>query len=150
MVGRPVKSLGWLGAEVGQVLLGLVEGVSEVAGGVAGVGQLCGCSGDGRTGVGVVVASDAVGVVLGVQPVAELVEQLRQAPGELDEFADEPVELRRPGEGVGAAGAVVQLADGLRGGIGEFDRSRVLFGIVHGRPPPVDVVVLAAGVWRCR
>ena len=148
MVGRPVKSLGWLGAEVGQVLLGLVEGVSEVAGGVAGVGQLCGCSGDGRTGVGVVVASDAVGVVLGVQPVAELVEQLRQAPGELDEFADEPVELRRPGEGVGAAGVVVQFADGLRGGVGEFDRAGVSLRIGH-RPPPVDVVVLA-GVWRCR
>ena len=142
MIGRPVKSRRWLGAEVGQVLLGPIEGVSEGAGGVAGVGQVRDRLGDGRTGVGVVVAPDTVGVVLVVQPVAELVEQLRQAPGELDEFADQPVELRRPGEGVVAAGAVVQFADGLRGRVGEFDRAGVSLRIGH-RPPPVDVVVLA-------
>lgn len=93
------------------MLLGAAERAGQVASGVAGVGHLDGYSGDGRAGVGVVVGSDAVGVVFVLEPTAELVEQLRQAPGELDEFADEPVELRWPGEGVVAAGAVVQFAD---------------------------------------
>jgi hypothetical protein len=57
------------------------------------------CAADGWAGVGVVVGPDAAGVVFGVQPALELVQQLRQTLDEEDEFGGEPVELGRPGEG---------------------------------------------------
>lgn len=75
------------------MLLGAVQRVGQFVGDVAGVGQLSGCPADGRAGVGLVVGPDTAGVVFGVQPAAELGEQLRQAPAEHDEFTDEPVEL---------------------------------------------------------
>lgn len=96
-----------------------------------------------------VVGADPVGVVFGVDPASELVEQLRQALDEQDEFADEPVKLGRPGEGVGPAGAVVQLADVLGGGLGEVYEAGRDVGIVHARPP-VTGAGPPAGVWRCR
>lgn len=137
---RPgAKSSRRLGAQVSEVLLCPAQRVGEVARGVAGVGHLRDCSGDGGAGVGVVVGPDAVGVVLGVEPVAELVEQLRRAVDEQDEFGDEPVKLGRPGEGVGAAGAVVQFSDGLGGSVGELDGAGSGFGIGHGRPPLAEI-----------
>jgi len=137
------------GAEVGQVLLCAGQRVGQFAGGAAGVGHVGGCSGDGRAGVGVVVGPDAVGVVFGVQPAAELVQQLRETVDEQDEFGDEPVELGRPGEGVGAAGAMVQFADGLGGRCDEFDGAGRGLGISHDRSPLADAWLLA-GWWRCR
>ena len=114
----------------------------------AGVGQVGGCSGDGRAGLGVVVGPDAVGVVFGV-PAAELGQQLRETVDEQDEFGDEPVELGGPGEGLRAAGAVVQFADGLGGRCGEFDDAGRGLGIAHDRSPLADAWLLA-GWWRCR
>jgi hypothetical protein len=111
---------GWFGrAEVGQALLRAGQDVRQFVRGVAGVGQVSGCIADGRAGVGAVVGSQAAGVVFGVQPLVELIEELREATGEEDEFGDEPVELGRPAEGACAAGAVVELADGLGGPVGQ-------------------------------
>lgn len=147
-MGRVKDGRRW-SAEVGQVLLCSAERVGKVPGRVGGVGELGGCPGDGRAGVGVVIGPEAVGVVFGVEPASELVEQLRECVGEQDEFADESIELCRPDERVGVAGAVVQLADGLGGRVGEFDCSGWGFGPGHGRPPVADAVLLA-GLWRCR
>ena len=131
------------------MLLCPVELAGEVARVVAGGGQVRGGVGDGRAGVGVVVGPDAVGVVFGVEPAAELVEQLREALDEQDDFTDKLVELGRPGEGVGAAGAVVQFTDGAGGGFGEFHCAGPDLRIGHGRSPP-DARWSLAGLRRCR
>ena len=59
---------------MGEVLVGVIEGVGEVVRAVAGSGQVRGGEGDefGRVGVG--VGSHGCGVVFVVQPGAELVE----------------------------------------------------------------------------
>lgn len=107
---------------MGQALLRAGQDVRQVVRGVAGVGQVGGCIADGRAGVGAVIGSQAAGVVFGVQPLVELTEELREATDEEGEFGDEPVELGRPGEGACATGAVVELADGLCGLIGQVQR----------------------------
>ncbi|WP_420120544.1 hypothetical protein [Nakamurella sp.] len=96
---------------MGQVLLRRVQPPCDLQGGVAGLGRVA----DGRRGIGAGVAPDTARVVFGEQPVLELAQELRQAADEQREVADQPVKLRGSGEGVGVAGAVVQVADGLRG-----------------------------------
>lgn len=67
----------------------------------------------------------STGVVSGVQPAVVLVQPLWEPTGEQCQLGDQPVELGRPGEGSGVAGAVVELLNGLGGLLGQFQGGRV-------------------------
>lgn len=106
------------------MLAGVVEGLAQLARGVSGVGEVGGGPVDELAGVGVVVESEAAGVLLGAEPAAELAQQLREPVGHDGELGDEPVEFGRAGQRRGAQGAVGQLADGLGRGRGDIDGGR--------------------------
>jgi hypothetical protein len=120
------------GAQVGQVLPGGGQDVGQVVRGVAGVSQLGARGGDDPAGVGTGVGPDASDVVFRAQPPVELVQQLREPVGEQGQLADQPVELGRPGEGAGIAGAVVELSQGLGSLLGQLQGVPLC---VHVFPP---------------
>lgn len=142
--GRSLPLVGRPGAEVSGVLMGGVEGPAQFAGAVSGVGEVGGGLVDEPAGIDVVVRPDPAGVVLGMQPAAELPEQLRESGGHHREFGDEPVEFGRSGQRRRAMGAVVQLADGFGCGRGDLSGGRGS-GVAHRHSFMVGAVVRSVG-----
>ena len=73
----------------------VVECAAQVVRGVTGLGQLCGGPINDPGRVGRVVGAESAGVLFGVEPAAQLAEQLRQSASHHGEFGDEPVEFGR-------------------------------------------------------
>jgi hypothetical protein len=105
---------------VDQVLPGGGQDMGQVVRGVAGVSQLGARGGDDLARVGTGVGPDAAHVVFRAQPPVELMQQLREPAGEQGQLADQSVQLGRPGEGAGVAGAVVELSQGLGSLLGQL------------------------------
>jgi len=117
-----------------QTLLRGSQDVGQIVRGRAGISQVARGAADHRAGIGSVVGPDTAGLVLDMQPAVQLAKQLRKPTGQHDQLGDQPVKLRRPGQGVRTTGPMVQPADRLRSPLSQLQTTD-LCPVLHAQHP---------------